>query len=271
MKKRDVITLIILVVIFLILFIFMAIFKDFSGENPNENDDYSKLVLLSNEDTFLDIEKNINRIYTYANTNEKALNYIMKSNINAEDYKIKSFKAKEIYVTKKEGLHKYFIKGNLYRDIIDEIPEFIKEEYFVLNYDKNNNTYNIEIIDPITFLNASQDKHIFETINKNDYNTFESNKLSNKSRAIMYFNDFLNKVYLEPEKAYNLLTYETRDNYFKEYEEFKNYFNKYDYISLTEYSVNDDVIGIKDNYGNEYILEIEYILEYEVTINIAEE
>ena len=42
-------------------------------------------------------------------------------------------------------------------------------------------------------------------------------------------------------------------------------------ISLVEYSVNDNTIGIKDNYNNEYLFNITNILSYDVTINIAED
>lgn len=271
MKKRDIITLLILGIIFAILFIFMLINKEEKEEEGIQNSEFSKLTIVSDENIFISIEKNINKIYEYANSEEKALSYIVKNNINIEDYKTKSFKAEEIYVISNLNLYKYFIKGNLYEEFVNELPNFIKEQYLILNYDMETNAYNIEITDAITFLNASLDKHIFEKININNYNRFEYNSLSPKSRAVMYFNDFINKLYSEPKAAYNILTDETQDNYFVNYEEFEKYINKHEYISLAEYSVNGDTIGIKDNYGNEYIFEIQSILEYDITINIAEE
>ena len=270
MKKRDIITLAILAIIFIIVFAILYIKKENKDETVTKNE-YAQLSLLIDESIFLSVSKNINKICEYANNNEQALDFIMKNDIYSDNYKNLSFNAKQIYVVSKYNLYKYYIKGSLYREIMDTEPEFVKEEYFILNYDMKNTSYNIEIINEERYRNAKNEEYIFETINSNEYNRFEYSNVSPKTRALMYFNDFVNKMYSNPEEAYNLLDNETRQKYFNTYGEFKNYILNHMDISLVEYSVTDNKIGIKDNYNTEYIFEITYILRYNVKINMTEE
>jgi len=270
MNKRDIITIAILVLIFEIIFVIALINKKDKDE-INETSEFEKITLLTDEETFLSISNMINKISIYSSNNTQALSFVMKNDINIEDYQNTSYKAEQIYVISKVNLYKYYVKGKLYEDIMDEDPKFLKEEYFILNYDMDNSSFNIEIIDDNRYENASSEDYIFETINKNDYNRFEYSSLSQKSRAIMYFNDFLNIMYSNPEEAYNLLSTGTKQTYFNNYDDFKNFILNHDNISLVEYSVNDNQIGIKDNYNIEYIFDITYILKYNVTINKTEE
>lgn len=270
MKKRDIITIIILLVIFAFIFVIALVNKD-NSKNDNEDSEFSKLTILKDENLFISIEKNINKIFEYATNKPQALTYIIKNNIDDNEYQGKTFKLIETYVISHDGSYKFFIKGNISQEIVNEKPKFIKEEYLILNYDINKSTYNIEIIDEQEYNNASKEEHIFENININEYNRFEYSSLSPKTRAIMYFNDFVNKMYSLPEEAYNLLSSETKNNNFNTYKEYKEFIKKQNNILMSEYSVNKNEIGIKDKNGNEYIFEIHGILKYEVTINLTGE
>ena len=270
MKKRDLITLGILAVIFLIIFIVIFLTRN-KEEEVIENTEYNNLTLLTDESMFLSISRNINKITEYANNDSNVISYIVNNDIEINDYKNVSFEADEIYVVSRLNLYKYYVKGSLYRNVMDEASLFIRDEYFILNYDIDKLSYNIEVIDKNTYDNASSINYIFESINKNDYNRFEYSSLSPKTRAVMYFNDFLDLVYTNTEEAYNLVSSDTKQNYFNTYDDFKNFISNHNNISLKEYSVNNSEIGIKDNYNNEYIFEISYVLKYNVTINIAEE
>lgn len=270
MKRRDIITLAILAIIFGIIFLLMFITKG-NEEDVKGNTEFNELTLLTDESIFLSVVKNINKICEYSNDDSQVLDFIMKNDIDFNNYKNTSFKAEQIYVVSKLNLYKYYIKGNLYEDIIDEKAKFLRQEYFILNYDMENSSFNIELIDENRYESASEEDYIFETINKNDYNMFEYSSLSQKSRAVMYFNDFINKMYSSPNEAYNLLSTSTKLKYFSTYEHFKNFILKHNNISLVEYSVNGSEIGIKDNYNIEYIFDIAYILKYNVTINMTEE
>ena len=268
MKKRDIITLIVLTIIFLLIFAIVMLNNN-QGEDKKNKTEYDKLSLVTDESVFLSVSNSINKICEYSNNNI-SLNFIMKNDIEKKEYKNLTFKAEEISVISKLNLYKYYIKGNFYTDMMNQISEYVKTDYFILNYDINNSSYNIEKITEEKYNNALNDNYIFETINPNDYNRFKFQNLSPKSRASMYFYDFINKIYYDTEKAYELLADESKINHFNTFEEFNNnYKNKN--ISMTEFSVEDNQIGIKDNYGNEYIFEIAYIMKYIVTINQAEE
>lgn len=270
MKKRDIITIIVLLVIFAFIFVIALVNKD-NSKNDNEDSEFSELTILKDENLFISIEKNINKVFEYATNKPQALTYIIKNNIVDNEYQNKSFKLIESYVISDDSLYKFFIKGDVSQEIINEKPKFFKKEYLILNYDIDKNTYNVEIIDEKKYNKASKEEHIFEKVNINEYNRFEYSTLSPKARAIMYFNDFINKMYSTPELAYNLLSSETKNNYFYTIEEFKNFINKQENFLMNEFAMRENQIGIKDKKNNEYIFEINGILKYEVTINLTGE
>jgi len=268
MKKRDYVTLVVIGIIFLIITIIILIDSK-SGNNENKTE-YNELTLLKDEVIFLSVSNNINKTINYSNNNNKALNYIFKNEINKDEYKNTTFKAEKIYVVSNLNLYKYYIKGNLYRELLDTLPEYIRDEYFILNYDMEHTTYNIEKISKKKFDNAFNEEYIFEKINSNEYNNFEYSSLTQKGRASMYFQDFLNKTYYEIENAYDILSKETKDKYFENPEDLKQFISKYNNISISEFGNSSKKIGIRDNYGNEYVFDIFYVMQYNVTINKAE-
>jgi len=270
MKKRDVITLAILLLIFGVIFIVMYINKE-EEDDPSSKTEFNKLTLLTDESVFLSVSNSINKICEYSNYNPQLLNFIVKDNINSDNYVNMSFRAEYIYVVSELNLYKYYIKGSFYQEIMDQEAKYIKTEYFILNYDMNTSAFNIEIINSDIYDNAKEEKYIFEVIDNNDYNRFEYTSISQKTKAIMYFNDFITKVYSSSEDAYNLLSSETKNNYFNTYEEFLTFIQTHDNITLESYSIGENEIYIKDNYNIEYSFEINYVLNYNVTINITEE
>lgn len=271
MKKRDIITLAILGVIFAVLIIILFVVKSNNEKTNIGETEFKKLTLLTDETVFLSVEKNINKVYEYSKTNSKILSFIMKDETSIKKYNKHSFKAKQIYVISNSGLYKYYIKGVVYEEFIDSASKYVKEEYFILNYDIENSSYNLEIIDFDRYNNAYQEEYIFESVNSNEYNRFEYINLSSKTKALMYFNDFLNKIYSDTENAYELLSSDTKTNYFDSYEKFKNFVAKHNNISVVEFGIDGKRIGIKDNYNIEYIITTTNILEYKVTIIMTEE
>jgi len=269
MKKRDIITIAILGIIFVFIAVIIITIEKKQGDNIKS--EYEKLTLLTDEQMFLTVANNINNISIYSNSNIRALNYISKDEIDEEDYKNTTFQAKEIYVISNVDLYKYYVKGSFYTDLYNQNAEFIRDEYFILNHNVSNGAYSIEKISKKIYDNAKDEEYTFETVGSNDYNKFKFTTLSSKSRATLYFYDFLKKMYNNTEEAYELLTTTTKQNYFYTYDEFTQFILNNKNISIKEYSVNDDKIGIKDNNNNEYVFNISYVLDYTVTIYKAEE
>ena len=269
MKKRDVITLLILGSIFVFIFVIVLIIEN-NSKDKNIKSEYEELTLLTDEQIFISVSNNINNISVYSNNEANVLNLIVKDDINNAKYKNTTFQAKEIYVISDLELYKYYVKGSFYTDFYNQNSEFIRDEYFILNYDMNSSSYNIETISKERYSEIKNEKPIFEKIERNNYNEFKYTTLSAKSRANIYFYDFYKKMINNPEEAYNLLTTETKNEYFQTLDKFKNFISKNDSFSMKQFSVDKDRIGIKDNNNNEYVFEISYILRYNVTIYKAE-
>lgn len=268
MNKRNIVTLVILAIVFVI--IFLIVF--FTNDNKDRyGSEYDKLTLVIDESTFLTVSNYIDKLCLYATNEPDKINLVLKNDVDLNSYKNLSFQADEVYVVSDAYLYKYYVRGNFYTNIMDSISEFVRAGYFVLNYDANNRTFNIEVISKNIYEDANDEEYIFEEIDVNDYNRFEYTSLNAKSRALLYFNDFINKLYFETEKAYDLLSSDTRDENFERIDNLNSFIKKYDNIQLIEYSVNGNEIGIRDNYNNEYIINISSVLKYNVNIVETEE
>lgn len=258
MKKKDIITIIVLLVIFGIIFLIALISKDNENEIKRKTE-YNELTLLTNEDIFLSVSNNISRSFEYSD-------YIIKNN----KYENMTFTAERIYVISNLNLYKYYVEGNLYK-LSENDPKNIGKEYFVLNYDIKSKAYNVETISKDKYENASSEKHVFKVIDSNQYNEFEYTNLNDKNRASMYFNDFVENMYLNTEKAYKILSTETKEKYFNTLEDFEKFTTQNTNIIMKEYGVNNNKIAVVDNNGIEYIFNITYVLEYNVTMNMTED
>lgn len=268
MKKRDIITFIVLGVIFLIIFLILYINKNNKQEEAKT--EFKELTVVTDETMFLSVSSNINKAFSYVNNNNINLDYVFK-NIIKNDYQNMTFEATEMFVVSRLNLYKYYVKGEFYREIMDEPITLLKKGYIILNYDINNVTYSIEIIDEKTYNNAKNIDYIFEEISRNKYNQFEYYNLNNKSKSSLYFNDFTKISYSDPESAYELLVTETKNKYFNTSTDYENFIIKHPNMTIKEYSVNNNTIAIKDNYGNEYIINTNGILKYNVKIIVNEE
>lgn len=268
MDKRDIKTLIVLGIIFGLIVLIFVFTKDDTAEIKKKSEFYD-LTLVENEDIFFSVFNNINKLCEYSLSDSSKLDYI-SSGIDYNDYKNASLDVSEMYVISRLNLYKYFIKGSIYSNIYNQESKFIRDFYLVLSYDMDNNAFNIEEISKNSYDKKDSEDLEFLSISKNNYNEFLYTSLSDKSRAILYFNDFINKVYNDIDSAYNLISDDTVSNNFITIDKFKNFINSYDSISMKEYSVSDNKIAVKDNYGNEYIFNINSILKYSVNINVSE-
>ena len=106
------------------------------------------------------------------------------------------------------------------------------------------------------------------------YNEFQVVNVTTEVLIQRYFIDFKDKLITNPEKAYQLLLTDTKDQ-FESYSNFLEFVNNHlDMISssyIKEYTIqsngrNDRYI-IVDQYGNQYTFDIKAVLVYEVSIN----
>lgn len=266
MYKKNFLTFIVLGIVFALMFLFVYI----KGKDNRElkKSEFPYLTIVSDEDMFYSVASNLNKLFLYSNDDYDNINYIVKENFNYNDYQNVSFSISEEKVISHLNLYKYYIKGKFYTDYFDTLSTYLRDGYFVLNYDMNTNCFLIELIDEEEYNNASNIKQVYNVIDKNLYNSFESVNISDKSRAFTYFYDFKVKLLNDIELSYSLIDSDTKEKYFDSFNKYKGYFDELDNIDIVSYSVSDNIIGIKDNNGNEYIFNIYGVLKYNVTINI---
>ena len=89
MNKRNIVTLIILGVVFVI--VFLVIFL--TGGNKNKvKSEFENLTLVNDESTFLSVSNNIDKICLFASSEVDKVDYILKDEVNVDEYKNLSFK-----------------------------------------------------------------------------------------------------------------------------------------------------------------------------------
>lgn len=161
-------------------------------------------------------------------------------------------------VLEKENVKKYVAYG-----IVQNLNnEYIEDIYIFVNLDFKNKTYSIEPIEKkynsIDEINIENDNIL---INKNNYNTYIAQKITNQYVTNEYFLLFKNLSLSKPEIIFNLMSIEYREKRFGDLESFKEYLNnnkeEISKINLKEYLVNtyENYIEYvaKDQFGNLYI------------------
>ncbi len=288
--KENKITIIVLLII---LAIIVAIFYFFNQQETErvQSTEYLEIEALEDSSTFFSISENINKICEYVNNNNPTQleniidkDYLEQNNLTSsniinyfqEDYQNNTFKSHDTYVISNKNLYKYYVHGYLYINMFDEPSTITKEKYFILNFDINNLSYSIEPITKETYQEALKaTKFTFKEITPNEDNKFTQLNLSSYNLAVLYFNDFIQKVISNTEEAYQILDETTIEEYFPEYEDFKEYIDNHQeeiYSTRVEkYSKNNNSYRYIDNYGINYIINVSHGLNYSVKISLEEE
>ena len=97
--------------------------------------------------------------------------------------------------------------------------------------------------------------------------------ISDEAMARIYFNDYLNIMFTEREKAFYLLDEEYRTKRFGSYEVFNTYVEslKYEANSMTKYYKTDKsgyvIFGVYDDQDNLYIFKTKGVMQYSVYLD----
>ena len=282
MNKANIITVLCLIIIFGFIAILLVFITD--NNNINETTEFSDLQLLDDNSLFFTVSFNINKICEYVNDeqSEHLYNILDKEYLNNNDitiyniidkfydkYVTTSFSATEIYVISKGKNYKFYVKGNLKNEVMDEIAGIKEEDFFIFNYDIEESIFSIEPITEETYLSSTTLKNIeFNNLIKNEYNTIEFVNITDENLASMYFNDFISTVFSDTETIYNKFYDSTKKKYFNTYEDFLKYVDEniayFQNLKIDKYNVSDNTINYIDNYGNEYTFVINKIMNYKI-------
>ena len=203
---------------------------------------------------------------------------ITKNNIKnfmEQNYENITYVAKNMYVKGLNGILYYFTTGEIqnYDFAAEVLTEQERINYLVI-VDQKNKSYSITpLVSDISMFDYAQEyKMGSKTIENNDNNKYKINSISDKNVAIYYLNYFKNMLYLNSEKAYNMLDSQTKSKY-ADFEDFVNNLPTiYDSLStnLLSYAANGEngsrkYSVISTNQKRVYFLE-KSIMDFTVTI-----
>lgn len=224
-------------------------------------------------------EENVQNAKALINILDK--DYIQKNNITEENVfnvlntfsGISSYFSKEIY--RREISHRqdingcyYYIKGIIRKDAQEEYI------YVLVKQDLKNVTYSISILTEDEFnLKPGENQEI--TIEPNSYNKIYSKKITEYEKCLGLFNDYINAVENNPEKAYELLNIEYRQKRFGGLENYLEHINgvknRLSNAILMEYKIEKEEEKTKyicvDQTGNYYIFESTSMMNYDVILD----
>lgn len=289
MSKANVIVIIILLILFSIIGVLIFIFSK-NEQNSDNSTQYEQLVLVKDPSVFFSVASNVNKLYEYLQLNNtfdaysllnetyKKDNNITEVNLinklNIEDVYV-SFSAKEMYVVSEKEKYKYLVKGYIRKEFMDVAPKILGISCYILNYNIEEGTYSIELISEDEYSEYIKSGKIsFDNFSTGSDNCFEITNISDNMLANVYFYDFMNDLYSNPEYAYERIDNETKLEYFDTYDKFIDNFNNninyYSSIRFTGYNISGNVYRYVDNYYNEYKFTVYNVMNYTVNIKFKD-
>ena len=188
-----------------------------------------------------------------------------------------SFIINDMYTIKDEDLQRvYFIYGK-----IGNANETLNQDFNIMvRMDKENDAFSIL---PSTYMNKHNylklelgdvvnDK--FESIEKNEYNSFNYEKIKDNEMILNYLSDFYYRANYEPEYAFKLLDPEYRlKRYQNDIEEFKTNMQYREIATLNNYNYKEykdegyTIYQCEDGYGLRYIIKETAVMQYTIQLD----
>lgn len=186
-----------------------------------------------------------------------------------------SLKVKGIESVKIKGNYLYYINGSLIKETYDASEIYNDNYEVVLVYDYDNLTYSIY---PILDGNANKiinDIKKISIIVNNDNKIKETELIKKEKICSLYLSDYINYIYIDINKAYELLSDDMKKKEFTSVNKFKQYIanNSENISSVADKcllnNIDDKrVYSVIDNNENRYIFTESSIMNYKVDIYI---
>ncbi len=233
-KKKVLIIISVILVFIILLAILLSILlkDDDNSSNANQGDIKenikTEITILKDDTTFFTIQKYINNYYELlTNKDTDSLmdildpDYIAIKNINTSnlykiiysDYEEVTFVPKKVYYNPGSTLTYYFIEGYIINiPFLDEEVSYNDMIDFILIVDESTKNYKIVPLERVNIENYAKTYEIENrTITSNAL--FTKTSISEKSKLSLYITDFLNLCLYDPNKAYNMLSNESKAKY----------------------------------------------------------
>ena len=287
MTKNNQKIILALVIMLLVITSIVAIFISSNiNDNNEENINNTKPIInmqisrLTDFDEFYAVQNTINTIFSNIGKPDELIKYfdngyLISNNlnetnilnylkVNMDNYTVT---IEEIYYNDNSDITYYFIKSYIMQYSMLGDTNYEKDKYYLLIVD-NNNHYSLKPLDNISNLEEYANNYSIEDITIDNDSKFEKNEIENETKIIAYINNFNNLMFIDLEKAYNMLDDETKkiylnlDSFNSNLENINNnLFTKFSATSIKEnennnvYKVQDykhRTITITEYYPNEY-------------------
>ena len=276
-KKKVIIIIIVLLIIFTVTVLLLVNNSDDDnnetpGTNTNTNIDNSsiedvRINTLEDEDRFFTLQRIINNYYDIIRSNDAERlynvlveNYIYNNNITVNNvlsvldnsYEDTSYIAKDIQYIEGENITYYIINGYLLNQIIvTEELQYNSDVNFMVII--KNNTYAIYPLQDVD-INEFLERYDF----KNDENINFANTYTNvfvvvENKLTTYINEFLTLMFVDSQRAYNMLSDESKDLY-----------GSLDNFNQRLYNIYQSISPVVFSY---YVNELDDYVEYDIIDN----
>lgn len=276
-KKKVIIIIIVLLIIFTVTVLLLVNNSDDDnietpGTNTNTNIDNSsiediRINTLEDEDRFFTLQRIINNYYDIIRSNDAERlynvlveNYIYNNNITVNNvlsvldnsYEDTSYIAKDIQYIEGENITYYIINGYLLNQIIvTEELQYNSDVNFMVII--KNNTYAIYPLQDVD-INEFLERYDF----KNDENINSANTYTNvfvvvENKLTTYINEFLTLMFVDSQRAYNMLSDESKDLY-----------GSLDNFNQRLYNIYQSISPVVFSY---YVNELDDYVEYDIIDN----
>ena len=244
MEKSNSLKIIVVIVILLIITSVLAVFlsnrENSPADNPpaeSENPNIQKnIVRLKEDDSFFALQKIINGLYdNISGQNNKMVYDLLEDNFKNENnltvenaaqklnnnYESTNYIAEEIYYNPNSDLTFYFIKGYLVNVPAEEGNiVYYKDKCYLVILDKKGYYVIKPLEDNLNIQNYANNYNI-ETMNLNSSNKYIELEIKEKNKLSSYVAIYKRLLYIDTEKAYNMLDDGTKAK-FPTIEDFKN-------------------------------------------------
>lgn len=246
MKKNKKIVVIVIIFIILLCISFFAIYlsmkEDKSNiENPPVKEEQEEvkninkeIMVLQDERMLFTLENIVNNYYDeILGSNKEVYNvleekYKLENNINENnvldkiglDLNSATFVLENVYYNNDPTIIYYFINGYLYTQEHEEAEVIYNPNVNYLIIVKNNQ-YVIRPLESNIVLENIANSYNIQDVSINSSSRLSYSKLDETNKLSYYINQFINLLYLDNQKAYSMLTDETKLKYLN-YEDFYN-------------------------------------------------
>lgn len=252
----------------------------------SENEFTTDIIALNDYDEFFTVSRIINNYYedvVSRNTRQvldlldvdyKAQMGIQANNvfqIIESDYHSVTYTPMEVYYNAESVVTYYFVSGYLEDvDITDDSSRYYDPVNFLVIVNKNTKHYSITPLS--NSLNISNYALEYELVLKDlENNTYEDVRTAEESILITYLNVFRDLLYLDNERAYQMLSDDTKELYFDSSDFLEHQEEIYNYVPSTVFGYSKEEEGeqviytIVDEHQNQFVIYENKVMDFQIS------